>query len=757
MQSMIDLQRNMLEKFFAATPDRKGLVVVPKDTDEAASARRATGTFYIPDSMIPSNSHVIRIPLDENYLNSLQREIENSHPDWIFIFPSLEPNDALIPGDMRKRFGRLIPDDMVLLEALASLPAGCLVGLFTTPGLLGGDAKRDLRRFIYETARPKLVISHDHECGLFGWNNIHQSFRVATLFLEVGGQSPDIRFFKVLPTASEQLQDVLGDFERLMRQGGGKTRFGYVIREGLADDAPLLYDLFHPDLLDHKQSLEHYGERRYLGDLVDVSFGIPKIQLARASNEDEVGTTPLVEGRHLLPNGSLNIGEINSRVSVPERYQLQAGDVLLRRIIGHEHQLAVVSVEEHMLPLACADNVIVLRPKLDSPVGFRYFLAPYLRSQLASDVVHAMKVGMSLSPQSVREMFVPVPDEALTLALQSLHNASASFEKWREEAKQAINSLLRFTSPKDERLAILAVGRMARVRAGAVQNIGDFGYRCRTLMPHPIAYRWRSVESAIPNEEGYRQLLDCAEVAVCYLAQMALLLPKSVEGTTISYLTQLSNRLYDTGHGTSMGDWVAILREVRDNKALKRSSALLPFHEVSRFLENLDADDTLTRLQGYRNDFAHGRGPRGSEISVAFDTCRDDLQRFLQAAEFCSEYRLRYIETTRWDSILRVTRYSYRDIMGDHPLVPLHNTETEMAELEAGSLYLVDRHGGLHLMRPLLTRMECPTCNTWATFSLDKYNKRNNTAILKSLEHGHTVEETSFETALRAVGMLPPV
>jgi hypothetical protein len=126
----------------------------------------------------------------------------------------------------------------------------------------------------------------------------------------------------------------------------------------------------------------------------------------------------------------------------------------------------------------------------------------------------------------------------------------------------------------------------------------------------------------------------------------------------------------------------------------------------------------------------------------------------LQAVEFLSEYPMRYVERTQRDSMRQVTYYDYRDLRGDHPLVPLSYEETEEPELEAQSLYLVDRVGGLHLLRPLLSRRECPDCGNWATFHLDTYKKKPDLSVLKSMECGHTVEDLSISAAFKHIGLL---
>jgi hypothetical protein len=132
------------------------------------------------------------------------------------------------------------------------------------------------------------------------------------------------------------------------------------------------------------------------------------------------------------------------------------------------------------------------------------------------------------------------------------------------------------------------------------------------------------------------------------------------------------------------------------------------------------------------------------------------LRILLQSVEFLSEYSLRYIEETRRDAIGGVTHYSYRELMGDHPIVPLQEGETKDKEVETGSLYLVDRNGTLHLMRPLLVRRVCPTCGRWATFHLDSYDAKHDICVLRGMEHTHTIKDQAIAYAFRHVGLLLP-
>lgn len=86
----------------------------------------------------------------------------------------------------------------------------------------------------------------------------------------------------------------------------------------------------------------------------------------------------------------------------------------------------------------------------------------------------------------------------------------------------------------------------------------------------------------------------------------------------------------------------------------------------------------------------------------------------------------------------------YRELAGDHPVVPTRTMTSPSNDLETGSPYLRDTDGALHLLRPFLIGRDCPTCRTWSTFHADRVPK--GAVVFKSLEHGHTLEDTSPDT-----------
>jgi hypothetical protein len=130
------------------------------------------------------------------------------------------------------------------------------------------------------------------------------------------------------------------------------------------------------------------------------------------------------------------------------------------------------------------------------------------------------------------------------------------------------------------------------------------------------------------------------------------------------------------------------------------------------------------------------------------------LELLLQSLEFLADYPLRYIEWTRRDSMRRTTRFGYRNMMGDHPLVHLDEADGDFPDLETGSLYIIDRNSRPHLARPFLVMRTCPVCQTRSTFVIEKYDANKNICTIKSLEHGHSIEDAEIVEAYKFVGFL---
>jgi hypothetical protein len=763
---MINVFKEILEICLSTPDNAEALVLLPDTQIE----NKLVGGFPIPKDIFPENYKFQCLPNGDDFINSLRGILSQSVYSNFFIFPPLLSHHSL-PKYIRDEFPHLSLEQIVLKLAVESLPSGSLLGITLPSNFFYSQLTQNLQKDIFQNVVPHFLISHENFLRMLGLNS-YSSIQMYTLIVKIeqNKQSP-LRFFKYSEVTDEShKEEIISDFQRLCKQGGGitKKRYGYVITKGLSPGEQLIHDKYHPDFQKMQEDIAIFGSVRPLNELCTIYRGLHRIQdksqlLENDKNqlleENSNNSIPVIEARDILLDGSL-CTETRYRAIMPVRFTLKAGDICLREIFNITgHTLPIVDINEEMLPITALESVIVLRPNPSVTAEEREILIAFFRSNVGKNLFN--KLGLStlagharLSPKSIGELPVPIPDTDLSSAIKSLNEASRQFERWKLEANEARNQLFNFISAKDTRLHILTVGRQARQRQESAKLIDEFEYRVRTRFPHPIAYRWRIVEFSHPDLEGYLELLNCAEATICYLAQVCILLANSLD-IKIGYMKTMAERISTSKSGTNLGDWIAIIREVCTSKNFRNISGYVPFYEVLKFL-NEDVNVAITNLKKFRDDQAHDRGPKGKKIIEQYKDAKSYLEILLKNIEFLSEYPLRYIENTQRDSIDKITYYSYRDLMGDHPIVPIKTGNIQEPEIEAKSLYLVDRNGKIHLLRPLLTRRENPATGYMETFYLDTYEKETACSTLKSLENGSQVQNSEIYKLFKQIGLLLP-
>jgi hypothetical protein len=717
------------------------------------------GAPYRP--IVANDCQVHLAPSNAAYLDELQNVLAQEQPGCLLLAPPLIASEKLSKG-LQKQYPHLGLHEIALQVALERMPDQGLVGVWLPGGFFVNLSSQPLREAINATATPRFIVD-------FAFNfTLGEAAIKMHLLVAQAGMAKDrvVRFFRCpeiprqvnaagRPVVDEARQQaVLRDLQRLAKQGGGATEFGYVLRQGIPANTPWLFDRHHPTYRRHVEELRYFGGIRPLGEVVDIRLGFhtsEQVNLLLPGGESNQGI-PVIEGRDIGADNRLRREDTRYRAlaAKAQAHQLQAGDICLRASLGPDQKLKAVLIEAEMLPLVANNTILILRPRPEVNIDVA-FLTAYLQSDHVVHALRAQGIAQRLYAQSLADIPVPVQDEEVRRVLHDLRSAARTLSQWQGEAEAALRSLFDFESARDARASLLETGRRVRQRERAARQIDELSYRLRIGLPHPLAYRWRLAETAQPTLEGYRHVLEGAEIAACYLALIALVMARRV-GESIGHVAEMADRLTNRRQGTNFGDWLAILRQARDNKRL-RQAPNAPFYEVTRFLDNPVVDGALSRLKQNRDDEAHGRGPRGVEIPPKVKESLGHLRVVLEAVEFLTEYPLRYVEETYRDSITGITRYLYREIMGDHALVPVLETETTMAEVEAHSLYLVDRRGELHLVRPFLTRREC-ACGRWEIFFLDHYDGEKDTCMLKSMEKGHTIQDSHITAVLRQVSLL---
>ena len=415
---------------------------------------------------------------------------------------------------------------------------------------------------------------------------------------------PLVRFFTLENPKDEfQAKEILADFQKLHKQGGGQTNYGYVIRDRNQIEDQWNYDYHHPEMVKRKQDLSIFGGTRKISDNFEVRKGRihntndAHLFVENTTNQGNRGA-PLIEGRDLRPDGSLVLETRYCVVDPPTEALLKQGDILIRAlyISSNEGKFPVVEVADDR-PLTASHSVMVLRPLVPMSDAEKAFILAYLRSDTFLDFLSLENLTINIQQAAVANIPVPIPDENMITALKSINEARTEFQNWIKDAEVAKNSIFKAESSKDARLLTLSAGRLARQRLEAGQLVEDYRHRIRIQFPHPLAYQWRAVEAGKEDSEGYDQVLNTAETGLCYLACIAVTAANSIPEGKVKWLDNIAQNLCEKGHGTSMGDWIAILRETSSSKAFKKSEEIIPFYEVIKLLSDKDINSAVQRLR----------------------------------------------------------------------------------------------------------------------------------------------------------------
>jgi len=687
------------------------------------------------------------------FLSALRESVGAVEVGTVFVLaPWLASRE--LPEKVRAAHGHLGLHEIALLIAAECAPAGSRLASLLPYTTLAGEPSRGFRAEFFTRAHADLVLVHD---GLAGETGLHSGYRTATVVATAGQTAGVTRFFRPARDVSEP--DVVADLKRLTARGGGSTTYGFVLRSMPPPGSSLSPELRSPEIAQLKTSLEHLGDLRPIQEIFEFRTGLNVASEPSLVSEpgSEHNLPRLLEGSHIR-NGSIAWDSVGRCARVDEPLLLKAGDVLVRSVTsGRDDRLDVAEFSDEM-PAACAaSTVIVLRPRKTVTPDQRRVAIQYLSSRLAMRVVHALGAGGPQIAVSLRRILIPVPDADLDLAISELRASAQQFREWALEADSALSDLFEEVTPEEWRAQVLRAGYRVRERERAAHQVEELGFRVRTLFPYPLAHTWRVVEASRSDYDGYKTVLEATETLLVYVAVLALVGAQALE-EPVPYVRMIADRLSEwPDRGVSMGDWSSILEQVRGSKSISGHSADMPFPEVLLVWTSDEERGALERLKSRRNDDGHVRRPEDAELPVAYGQARADLTTLFEAADFLVDYPLRLIEGTRWREVDQATDYDYRDLRGDHPMVPLETDRAATYRIESGSLYFGTRRRDLYRVSPLLVRMSCPRCLAPATFCFDKLNRATRAPVYRALEHRHTAECADLAEALRAIGFLKEI
>lgn len=621
-----------------------------------------------------------------------------------------------------------------------------LIAVIPASSLISRRSER-FRSVLFDSWRPTAVA---YVSG--GIAGVHSSFRTALVRLEPPGTETQVMHVFSVPQGQQlQTDAVLVDLRRNLRMSGGATDFGFTLRAFPTAGASLGFRDLDPSTITRRESLQSYGSAKILGDMFRVR--LMHVRPEDLSNGPNEGRVRVISGRDVLRDGTIAPPNDESLWTNSPESELAAGDIVVRSIVETRKSKGFVlaQVDAEDLPATANSTLLVLSPREPLEAEVRTFLQEYLRSNLARELVGELS-GLTINASQLARLHLPLPDDDMKVAIATIQHAVSRATEWQTEAAQLLSSIFDDPTAAANRARILADSRMLRSRIEAAEAIDDFGYKVRSLYPHPIALRWRIIEAASNEDrltEGhYRDVLNTVEVILAYLACIGLALAREIS-EPVGALKTLRDNL-SQGRGPTFGDWVAVLEEL-SGRRFTGIDELLGLPDFRTFIQDQTVRDAVNSIRDRRNAESHVRGVDKIELPEAEREAVEALTTILESAEFLVDLPLVIGESDHWDELSQLGRVYYRQLSGDHPIVRLQSMRSDQ-RVAKNSLYLMDTERRLHLLRPFLTAMHCPVCRSLSTFHIDLVSSEG--PILKSLEHGHITVQGQLRDALIAVDLL---
>lgn len=735
------------------------LSLIPSVGDSDIVASRVThGIVEFPAELQPSNAQVHQLPNGEPFVDQAVSVVEQSDADCVFTFPPFIGNSRFTT-DFRRRFGSLGLAEAVANVLIEQSSPKTKAFAFLVPTQFLAIIRCGVWRKQFFSEHSAVVIEDDSGLSDALFPSSMMNLRLCTV---VFTRDPGpIRFFKIPEQCDvDDRHKIVSDLQRLIRQPAGKTQFGYVHQGSLQERYPTTFDFYSEETKRLREEVGNLGERVQLHDVADVLVGFRQCHPERDAGK---GITDFltIGGRDILPDGRVELSELrqHERPAFVQHY-LQEGDFCIRQIYSEDQGFVVGVFEGNGQQVTWSSSVIVVRPHASLLPAQRQVLLSFLRSPMAQRLGSAKQQLSSLgshlrvSPHVLREFPVPIADMEIITAMEHLSEARTALQKWIAEIDDAVNAIVKESTASGSRKRIIESGQLARQRFRAATQVEELDYRIRTQFPHPLAYVWRELQVSGPDRyHRLRAITKAAEAHTCFLAQLSILLSRATE-KPLSYIEAIASRLRDRPGGTNFGDWFAIVKEVNESRAFRRLEGTVPFVEIKNLCTEETWQPAIRALMDLRNDDSHGRIAPTSVTEAMIQGAMTQLEMLFQSTEFLTDYRLLFIKETKFDSIRRLNRFQYLDLTGDNALAPRRNDESNRNDLEAGSLYLRDRHNELHLMRPLLSYLECPECHQMSTFFLDTFDKAKPDMVgIKSFERNSVRYEPIAED-FRYAGLL---
>lgn len=276
----------------------------------------------------------------------------------------------------------------------------------------------------------------------------------------------------------------------------------------------------------------------------------------------------------------------------------------------------------------------------------------------------------------------------------------------------------------------------------------DVDLLIRQAYPFPLAYPYRSMENLSSPSELYKEMCRIAENLLAFLGSISLALTKTKEIHPSSELLLKSFQ-----GGISPGDWVDLTKDCLEKIGAERADLLTNelfclFWKGTKRKKTLISEE-LDQIVRWKNDFKHDRWPvTQSEHRQACKQLQESLTSCMTALSFFINHAIRQVIDQFVDrETLGHMTISYL-LVGDHPVLP-KETVSSPDLFPRDTLHLQITEGMWIPLYPFLTVQECPKCGHTEVYFIDKWNRKDRHARLKSFERGHDLESPEVGRALQ--------
>ena len=669
--------------------------------------------------------------------------------------------------DPRER-RRLNEEDVHDLATLALHSSDVVVGLQLP--LLWLTAR------MFDQTRNHLRSSYDIRCVLIGRRDRERrapGLEMACLVMSKGIQAPQETIFFQMPEPQPSMDKVMADFDRLIAKPGSQSKYGYWADLNSPVHSSLGFDVRNPKVKEEEQKLRTVGDPVQLSALFDVITSpnhhqerVRRREQAIRENRPEESDW-YVESSQKGAVREIGLREVqqvrvlpsdeNSRYRLPLDADLflEPEDLVLPVLVKSRRAMRVCQITEEEPALIAGRNLLILRPKEESTPQQVEATALFLRSEIAMKLLSAQQgIDDVVRPGDLRRLEIPIPDGGTLDAVAKVTSARNDLQEWLQSADSVLGSLYSSRDRFAAKQEVLEMSRLLRSKVDQGKAQDDPYARYRSTYPFPVALAWRTAESAHSSSDedaALKSILAAAETTTAYAACIALIMARE-QNLDLPCLKEVRKKLASGRSGMSFGDWANILNEASTSKAARQVDLNSPLTAVQEIARSAGFEEARARLNKWRLDLSHNRGPSGMELGEAVESSFEDLVTLLDSAGPLSDLSLTHIEKAQLDTFSNETTVRFRDFSGDHPVVPYQSSTVEGVQLEVESLYVRDTDGSWHLMRPYLVGENCPRCHNWTMFIFDRVP--GGVPQYRPVDHGHEHDRPDLLGPLRRVGLV---